>query len=93
MGHWARKKLSANKMEKYRAENNAFSLDGCPGMRSAMKLKGGNVPIEVVKARATNILKGQWEGILIGLFMGIFLVGFVKVIRSWIEEVALKAII
>ncbi|CAD6569713.1 MAG: hypothetical protein ASARMPRED_003115 [Alectoria sarmentosa] len=40
MGHWSHRKVETNTLLDYQAENNASSLDGCPGMRSAMRDRG-----------------------------------------------------
>ena len=40
LGHWANKQIDKNVMNDYRADMNARSLDGLPGLRVARRDKG-----------------------------------------------------
>ncbi|GAB1218023.1 hypothetical protein ATERTT37_007269 [Aspergillus terreus] len=43
MGHWASKKVEGNVLHEYQRLNNSASLDGLPGLRSALKDAGRSV--------------------------------------------------
>ena len=69
MGHWAHRKIETNTLLDYQAENNASSLDGCPGMRSAMRDHGDRVWLALLKARMRRI-RTQWDAVLVGIILG-----------------------
>lgn len=78
MGHWAHRKVETNTLLDYQAENNSCSLDGCPGMRSAMLDHGERVWLTLLKARVRRV-GTQREAILVGIFLGIALLLSVQV--------------
>ena len=51
LGHWGSKQIDAGTIHAYRAKNNAYSLDGLPGMRRARRDKGDMIWYSEVKAR------------------------------------------
>lgn len=69
LGHWARKKIESNQLLDYQAENNSSSLDGCPGMRAAMKDHGDIVWLNMAKARVRRIV-AQKEALIVGITLG-----------------------
>lgn len=73
MGHWARRKIETDSLLEYRANNNASSLDGCPGLRSAMRERGDWVGLTLLKARVRR-LGGQREAVVVGVVMGVLAV-------------------
>lgn len=81
MGHWAHRKVETNTLLDYQAENNSYSLDGCPGMRSAMRDHGERVWLTLLMARARRI-RTQREAILVGIVFGIALLLSAQVILS-----------
>ncbi|KAL6719532.1 hypothetical protein ACLMJK_003773 [Lecanora helva] len=69
MGHWASKKIETNTLLEYQAQNNSSSLDGCPGMRSAMREHGERVWLALVKAWMRRI-SAQREALCVGVCLG-----------------------
>lgn len=69
MGHWAHKKVETNTLLDYQAEKNSSSMDGFPGMRSAMRDHGDRVWLALVKARMRRI-GTQWDAIMVGIVLG-----------------------
>lgn len=43
LGHWAGKKAQADQLREYQQEWNSYSLDGLPGLHTALKDKGGSI--------------------------------------------------
>lgn len=72
MGHWAHRKIESNTLLDYQAENNSSSLDGCPGMRSAMRDHGDRVWLALLKARMRRV-RTQWDAVLVGIILGVVL--------------------
>ncbi len=72
MGHWSHHKVETNTLLDYQAEMNSRSLDGYPGMRSAMRDRGEKVWFMVLKARMRR-LGTEREAILVGIFIGVAL--------------------
>ncbi len=69
LGHWSRKKIENNQLLEYQAENNFSSLDGCPGMRAAMRDHGDIVWLTMARARARRIA-AQKEALIVGIALG-----------------------
>ncbi|KAL2044191.1 hypothetical protein N7G274_002896 [Stereocaulon virgatum] len=75
LGHWASKQVESNTLLEYQAKWNASSLDGCPGMRAAIRDHGGVVWLALVKARGRK-LAAQKEALGVGIVLGmVFLFG------------------
>ena len=72
LGHWARKKIESNRLLDYQAENNSGSLDGCPGMRAAMRDRGDIVWLALTKARVRRVA-AQTEALTVGIALGMVL--------------------
>lgn len=73
MGHWASKKIEKNELRKYQAGNNAYSLDGLPGLRAALRDAGRSVLWARISARGRTIV-GQKETLGVGVLIGILMV-------------------
>ncbi|KAL8870890.1 MAG: hypothetical protein Q9174_003169, partial [Haloplaca sp. 1 TL-2023] len=43
MGHWASKQIEKKILREYQTKNNAYSLDGLPGLRVAIRDRGESV--------------------------------------------------
>ena len=43
MGHWASKHIEKKTLREYQTKNNAYSLDGLPGLRVAIRDRGESV--------------------------------------------------
>ena len=69
LGHWARKKIESNQLLDYQAENNSSSLDGCPGMRAAMRDHNDIVWLALTRARVRRIA-AQKEALVAGIALG-----------------------
>ena len=72
LGHWARKKIESNQLLDYQAENNSSSLDGCPGMRAAMRDHGDIVWLALARAGVRRIV-AQKEALIVGIALGMVL--------------------
>lgn len=72
LGHWAKKKIESNRLLDYQAEMNSSSLDGCPGMRAAMRDHGDIVWLTLAKARVRRIA-AQTEAFTVGIALGMVL--------------------
>ena len=76
MGHWASRKIETNTLLEYQAQNNSSSLDGCPGMRSAMREHGERVWLKLGIAAMRRVFAQQWAltiGFLFGLLQAIIM--------------------
>ncbi|KAL9027960.1 MAG: hypothetical protein Q9196_003599 [Gyalolechia fulgens] len=73
MGHWASKRIEKNELRKYQAGNNAYSLDGLPALRAALRDAGKSVLWERISARGRRVI-GQKETLGMGVVMGILMV-------------------
>lgn len=73
LGHWAHRQIEKDSLLAYQAKSNSSSLDGCPGLRSAMRRRGQWVRWELVKARVRRVV-GQREAVAVGVVMGVVLV-------------------
>lgn len=78
MGHWSHRKIETNTLLDWQAEYNSSSLDGCPGMRSAMRDHGDRVWVTLLKARIRRI-GTQTEAVLVGIVLGVALLAFAQV--------------
>ena len=70
MGHWSRQKIAKNALLDYQAENNSSSLDGCPGLRAAMRDHKKKVWFSLAKAWVRRAVQ-QREGALVGWLVGV----------------------
>lgn len=75
MGHWARTKVAKNALLTYQAENNASSLDGCTGLRAAMRDHGERIWLSNGKALVRRVV-GQREGVAVGTVLGVLILLF-----------------
>ena len=73
MGHWSRNKIEKNELLEWQAYYNSSSIDGCPGMRSAMRDHGDRVWFVLIRARVRRLL-AQKEALSVGLCVGVVLV-------------------
>lgn len=55
----------------YQQKNSVRSLDGLPALRGAMRRNGENVALARGLAYARRIVRGQWEGILLGFLLAV----------------------
>ncbi|KAL8854347.1 MAG: hypothetical protein Q9221_000834 [Calogaya cf. arnoldii] len=69
MGHWASKRMEKDELREYQTNNNAFSLDGLPGFRVAIRDSGKSVWWARMSAwvRRVGVQKGA---LTIGMVMG-----------------------
>jgi len=73
MDHWASRKIETNTLLDYQAQNNFSSLDGCLGMRAAMRDHGDRIWLAVAKAEVRRMY-AQKEALLVGFLVGMTLV-------------------
>lgn len=69
---WAAKKIERKEMMDFQKLNNAFSMDGLPGLRSARQAQDQNFAAEDTKAWLRRV-KRQWDAVALGVGLGIFL--------------------
>ena len=81
IGHWSRKKVENNELLDYQAEWNSSSIDGCPGLRSAMRDHGDTVWLALAKARVRRIA-AQREALFFGIVMGMVLLLVVNMLMG-----------
>lgn len=81
MGHWSRNMIEKNALLDWQAKWNSSSLDGCPGMRSAMRDHGDRVWVTLAKARLCRIFV-QREALFVGWVLGVVWVLFVQFLWS-----------
>jgi hypothetical protein len=80
LGHWASKQVESNTLLEYQAKWNASSLDGCPGMRAAMKDHGEVVWLALAKARVRR-LAAQKEALVVGIVLGMVFLLALQMLR------------
>ncbi|KAI4123377.1 MAG: hypothetical protein LQ338_005293 [Usnochroma carphineum] len=69
MGHWASKRIETGTLREYQKKNNAFSLDGLPGFRIAIRDSGNSVWWARMTAWVRRI-GAQKEAFALGMVMG-----------------------
>ncbi|MCJ1359846.1 MAG: hypothetical protein MMC33_009849 [Icmadophila ericetorum] len=68
-----------NKLRAYQAANNTHSLDGLPALKAARKDSGERwLWFGDLRARGKRVVKGQWEGVFVGFFLGMLLVSLMQ---------------
>jgi len=86
LGHWAGQKVEKNELLDYQRDMNAYSHDGLPGLRSARRdlfhASRLRMRIDEILLRGKMIVRGQWEGITLGLIIGIMVGIFGRVMIS-----------
>ena len=74
LGHWAGKTVSDNKMVDYRAKNNAYSLDGLPGLKAGRRTRGEWLLVGDAKAYFTRLWH-QMDAMVIGFVLAFVVIG------------------
>jgi hypothetical protein len=77
IGHWGANKVEKNELLPYQEKNNAYSLDGLTGLRTARRGIGESLWLGDTKARMRRILAPR-ESVVTGVFLGIMLVLLVQ---------------
>ncbi|RDA88514.1 hypothetical protein CP532_6690 [Ophiocordyceps camponoti-leonardi (nom. inval.)] len=72
LDHFSRKTVQDNKMLDYQAKNNAESIDGLPGLRTARRDAGQVLWMVDARARAKRIC-AEPEAVAVGFFLAVFL--------------------
>ncbi|RDW72162.1 hypothetical protein BP5796_08196 [Coleophoma crateriformis] len=72
LGHWAGKQVEKGEMQRYQMENNAWSLDGVPGLRTARRDLGERLWWTDLTAGLNRILQ-QREALYFGICLGVLL--------------------
>lgn len=76
---WAEKTMTvAGGMEDYRAKMNTRSLDGLPGLRSAMERNGENAKVQEMLWWFRRTIS-QWQPMLLGAIMTLVAVALLRV--------------
>ena len=83
MGHWASKQVQNNALRSYQAQNNAASLDGLTGLRSARRDNGEILLLTEAKATYRRVT-GNAEALLLGTVLGMVIMVVLMVpIGGW----------
>lgn len=69
---WAAKKIERREMNDFQRANNARSLDGLPGLKSARSAEDQNVALEDTKVWLQRVSK-QWDAVVLGVVLGMLL--------------------
>jgi hypothetical protein len=80
---WAAKKIERREMMDFQKLNNAYSMDGLPGLKSARASQDQNVAVEDTKAWLRRV-KRQWDAVAMGFGLGIvfmILMGLIDVLH------------
>jgi hypothetical protein len=81
--NWASKQVEKNKMQEYRKEWNANSLDGLPGLRSARRARGEILWLTDLQTWLRRIM-GQKEAVAVGFVLALFFLGIPHVVQCLI---------
>lgn len=73
LGHWASKMVAKDELRQYQKRSNAYSLDGLPGLKVAMRDQGHSVAWGRVKSWRRRI-SVQRETLSVGISVGASLV-------------------
>lgn len=73
IGHWGVTKVEKNELLPYQEKNNARSLDGLVGLRTARRGNGERLWAGDVRAHAQRVLAAR-ESLLAGVVLGVVLV-------------------
>ena len=82
LGHWASKMVEKDKLRAYQAVWNMDSLDGLPGLRSAIRDSGQSLWAMKVKASIRRF-RAQREALVLGVVVGALLVMLLQ--RMWMS--------
>lgn len=85
MGHWSRNKIEKNELLQYQADNNLSSIDGCPGMRTAMRDHGDLIWLSCAKARCRRV-KGEKDALFVGIIIGAALSLLIQALKEYFES-------
>ncbi|KAF3040918.1 hypothetical protein E8E12_006789 [Didymella heteroderae] len=66
---WAAKKIERREMMDFQRANNARSLDGLPGLKSARLSQDQNIAIEDTKVWLQRVSR-QWDAVVLGVVLG-----------------------
>ncbi|KAF4621541.1 hypothetical protein G7Y89_g14533 [Cudoniella acicularis] len=73
LGHWAGKQVEKNEIGAYQMKNNAESLDGLPGLKSARRDRGEWIPFVDARVWAKGVLVER-GALTVGFLMGVVMV-------------------
>ena len=82
MGHWSHNKVEKNEMLAWQAEYNSSSLDGCPGLRTAMRDHKETVWVSLARSRMRRIM-AQRDAVGFGMLLGVIAMLLVHLFRQW----------
>ncbi|KAL1644764.1 hypothetical protein SLS58_004229 [Diplodia intermedia] len=89
MSNWAAKMLAKDgAIQGYQRQNNSYSLDGCPGMKSARRAGGEVLLLGNARARLRRMVIGEWGAVVLGALL--MLLGIVVARTAGLVEIALK---
>ncbi|KKA29738.1 hypothetical protein TD95_003888 [Thielaviopsis punctulata] len=67
---WIAKKVASNQALQYQADNNVYSLDGLPGLKTARRAVGENIRLKTFCTRVSGALS-QTPGMIVGFLLGV----------------------
>ncbi|TVY94174.1 Pyridoxamine 5'-phosphate oxidase family protein [Lachnellula willkommii] len=83
LGHWAGKKVERNEMGEYQMKNNARSLDGLRGLRTARRDAGERFWVEDARAKV-GLIVSQKEALVSGVFIGVLIALLGRLLQAFI---------
>ena len=85
MDHWGADKVKKNELLSYQEKNNAHSLDGLTGLRTARRGAGERLWLGDIQARVKRILAPK-ESVIVGVFAGIMLVLLLQLMAGAVKK-------
>lgn len=76
-----------NKLDKYQDKNNAHSLDGLPGLKSARSRLGQSVMLDEVKRWVRNVWYGKLDAVLLGWLIGVVIAILNEIFNRYGEDI------
>ncbi|KAF4540511.1 putative pyridoxamine phosphate oxidase protein [Lasiodiplodia theobromae] len=89
MSNWATKMLAKDgAIQGYQRQNNSYSLDGCPGLKSARKSCGEILMLGDVRARTRRMVVGEWGAVVLGAVL--MLLGIMMARAAGLVDITVK---
>ena len=89
IGHWGANKVEKNELLPYQEKNNAYSLDGLTGLRTARRGIGERLWLRDIQASAKRILAPK-DSIIVGVFVGVILVLLLQLMSSAFKSIGIE---
>ena len=70
-------------MDEYQDKNNAYSLDGLPGLKASRKRMRRSIAADKVKAWARGVWRGKLDAVLLGWLIGVFIAIINEIVQRY----------